>query len=490
MAVNLINENNLREIKNDLRICAEKCLSRGLVHTAKWAADLSLNINVTLPSEQPKTTPDIALWSEYDRYLLGKSCFDSNEFQRAAFYLEDCQSHHCYFLKVYSLYLAGEKKKNDQKTDLLGPLEKTSIVNKNLELLKIELSKKQKHLDGFGLYMFGIVLKELDLKQEALDILQQSVQKEPLLWASWLEIAALCNTKEEVQNLTLPKHWIRMFFDGQVAIGLQQNNEALQMYTDLLNNGFKRSSYIMSQLALAQYNLKDFDAAVELYDEVNKVDPFSVDNMDTYSNILYVKEMKPELSHLAHHCFEINKYRVETCCVVANFYSLQACHEKAILYFQRALRLNPRYLSAWTLMGHEYMEMKNTSAAIESYRQAIEVSPRDYRAWYGLGQTYEILKMPLYSLYYFSQAQRLKPNDSRMVVALGECYQKLNRVDEAKKCYRRAIAVGDFDGIAVLQLARLHERLLEEDEAEKYYTNYIKKIEVLGVLSTEDLPGA
>lgn len=33
----------------------------------------------------------------------------------------------------------------------------------------------------------------------------------------------------------------------------------------------------------------DFDAAVELYDQVNKVDPFSVDNMDTYSNILYVK---------------------------------------------------------------------------------------------------------------------------------------------------------------------------------------------------------
>ena len=47
-----------------------------------------------------------------------------------------------------------------------------------------------------------------------------------------------------------------MFFDGQVAIGLQQNNEALQMYTDLLNNGFKKSSYILSQLALAQYNLK------------------------------------------------------------------------------------------------------------------------------------------------------------------------------------------------------------------------------------------
>lgn len=54
-----------------------------------------------------------------------------------------------------------------------------------------------------------------------------------------------------------------------------------------------------------------------------------------------------------------------------NYYSLRSEHQKAVLYFQRALKLNPQYLSAWTLMGHEFMEMKNTNAAIQSYRQAI-----------------------------------------------------------------------------------------------------------------------
>ena len=57
--------------------------------------------------------------------------------------------------------------------------------------------------------------------------------------------------------------------------------------------------------------------------------------------------------------------------VLGNYYSLRSDHHKAVLYFQRALRLNPQYLAAWTLMGHEYMEMKNTNAAIQSYRQAI-----------------------------------------------------------------------------------------------------------------------
>ena len=46
-------------------------------------------------------------------------------------------------------------------------------------------------------------------------------------------------------------------------------------------------------------------------------------------------------------------------------------HEKAVQYFQRALKLNPNYLAAWTLMGHEFMELKNTNAAIDCYRKAI-----------------------------------------------------------------------------------------------------------------------
>ena len=41
-------------------------------------------------------------------------------------------------------------------------------------------------------------------------------------------------------------------------------------------------------------------------------------------------------------------------------------HERAVVYFQRALRLDRRFLCAWTLMGHEFIEMKNTAAAIEA----------------------------------------------------------------------------------------------------------------------------
>jgi hypothetical protein len=50
---------------------------------------------------------------------------------------------------------------------------------------------------------------------------------------------------------------------------------------------------------------------------------FRLDNLDTYSNLLYVKEQRVELSQLAHKSVEIDKYRTETCCVVGNYYSLR-----------------------------------------------------------------------------------------------------------------------------------------------------------------------
>ena len=50
--------------------------------------------------------------------------------------------------------------------------------------------------------------------------------------------------------------------------------------------------------------------------------------MDTHSNILYVQENFPALSHLAHRTAASDKYRPETFCIIGNYYSLKAQHEK------------------------------------------------------------------------------------------------------------------------------------------------------------------
>ena len=62
--------------------------------------------------------------------------------------------------------------------------------------------------------------------------------------------------------------------------------------------------------------ISDVDEAVKAFSQLQKNDPFRLENMDIYSNLLYVKEMRAELAHLAHHCCAINKYTVQTCCII------------------------------------------------------------------------------------------------------------------------------------------------------------------------------
>lgn len=142
----------------------------------------------------------------------------------------------------------------------------------------------------------------------------------------------------------------------------------------------------------------DFETAEKEFDAVQRADPYRMEEVDIYSNMLYVMDKRAKLGKLAHEYAEIDRNRAEVCCLIGlsaltvsalffcprgcawrakliislgNYYSSRADHTKAITYFKRSLMLNRDYLPAWTLMGHEFVELKNSHAAIEAYRKAI-----------------------------------------------------------------------------------------------------------------------
>lgn len=84
-----------------------------------------------------------------------------------------------------------------------------------------------------------------------------------------------------------------------------------------------------------------------------------------------VQERLPELSRLAQDIVKIDRYNSVSCSVLGNFYSLRSDHAMAIVYFQRAVRLDKDNHSAWILLGHEFMEQKNCNMAIEAYSKGL-----------------------------------------------------------------------------------------------------------------------
>ena len=448
-----------------------------------------------------------------DDYVLAKAYFDLGEHRRASHQLSENRTSLGRFLRYYALYLAGEKRKNEEMLEqspngsagatgtaggagsatvrggagASARAERASARNPELDTIDFDLrvilsDASEQNLecrdDPFLRYLHGLVLIEKDRKDEARDALAAAARGYPCHWGAWEALMPLCASAEEAEALPLPRHWMRKWFLAALQLELQENRKGLQAYAGLVLD-IPASSVGVVQMAVGHYNMREFDRAQSIFEDVYRADPFRLEGMDTYSNILYVKEDAAKLAYLAHGAVLTDKYRPETCCIVGNYYSLKAQHEKAVTYFSRALRLNWRYLSAWTLMGHEYVEMKNPAAAIDAYRHAVDINPRDYRAWYGLGQTYEILQMPYYALYYYQRATRLRPKDPRMWCAMGQCYEseQLLMTVAAIRCYQRAVTWNDMEGIALAKLAKLHRESGNLKAAAHYHRLNLVRLE-------------
>ncbi|CCK70336.1 anaphase promoting complex subunit CDC23 KNAG_0E00680 [Huiozyma naganishii CBS 8797] len=459
--------------------------------------------------------------SEYDLYLFISTLFDCKEFDRCVFFLRDAEEPRLKFLQFYSEYLSWDKKtrestenvlmtgKPDKKSEkelsekhLLGSNflqdntqkqsegvftsetgQQTSlaIILNELRVYLKKLDQRSANTLGLALlhYLKGVLLNRQGNKSHALSAFLESLSYYTFNWTCWLELLD-CITRPDESSLIL-RHLNEKFIikgDEPVSQNVPENNIMLQFFKLALLQEFNYSgsvdefffilenllillpnfTYLKSQSAIMNYNYMDYSVAENIFDNIFKCDPYRLEDLDIYSNILYVMQKHSKLAYLAQYVSHVDRFRPETCCIVANYYSARQEHEKSIMYFRRALVLNKKSTSAWTLMGHEFVELKNSHAAIECYRRAVDINERDYKAWFGLGQAYEVLDMHLYSLYYFQKACTLKPLDRRMWQALAECYGLLKNSEQAIECYRRALQLSSNAGQDVLLLFRMAEQ--------------------------------
>ncbi|MBE7181373.1 MAG: tetratricopeptide repeat protein [Terriglobus roseus] len=500
-------------------------------------ADSPMSDEVQSSPPQPELPPlepeQIRLEAkELPRYLLAKSLFDCREFDRcAAVFLpgnlprgaaasvlqrngsaqargkarakarwapDEAMlglSHKSLFLALYAKLMSGEKRKDEDGEMVLGPADGGASVNKELAGVIAALDAMLSHLrseerDGSGWleYLYGVALAKNKNEELAITWLVRAVHLYPYNWGAWQELGSLLGTAEQLQALAqrLPQNIMTFIFHVHVSQELVHVTDRLHAQLDQLQALFPESPFLAAERALLHYHAKDFDEAEAIFSRLLAEHPYRLDHLDTYSNILYVMGLRPKLAFLAHTCTLADKFRPETCVVVGNYYSLLSAHEKAVVYFRRALALDRSFTAAWTLMGHEYVEMKNSHAAIESYRRAVECNRRDYRAWYGLGQTYEVLEMWSYALWYYQRAAALRPYEAKMWMAVGQCFARVGRSSNALRAYKRALVAGSahdpaasdsglarmaggvLDPDILLQIAGLYDSLGQREECAAY----------------------
>lgn len=418
------------------------------------------------------------------------------------------------FIWGYAVYLAGEKKKEEEIREARDQASKAHAKNPYLPALERALSHVlfsnkittrasdytidrdnylyQLQNDGFLLYLYGIILKATGIDDiRARYILCLSIARFPLNWSAWLDLVSLCPNREVFEQLDVPTdHWIYAHFRAHALNEFQQHQDAVEASL-ICYEQFPSSTWAIAQVALAQYSIRNYDQAKKMFEALSKLDPLRLENTDTYSNILYVERESERLSLLAQRAVQADRFRPETCCIIANYYSVKSLHEKSIEYFKRAIKMNRRYLEAWTLIGHEFHEIGNHFAAIESYRTAIDVNNRDYRAWYGLGQAYGAIKLFNYASHYYRKAISLRPYDPALWCKFGQHFilgsEVGPRYEEAISCFKNAEKLSpNFSNTALISLARIYKDIGDIDNAITYFSKVINNSSQFGGQASND----
>ncbi|KAJ2575521.1 anaphase-promoting complex component apc8 [Coemansia sp. RSA 1807] len=487
-------------LRDQLRQAVEECSARGLVFAAKWAAEQLCSLSPTtlgfkLPASHASFAQESAQAAldaeEKDSVSLAKCLFDLREFDRAAYKLQKCNGPRAVFLRLYSQYLSrerrvGEAAPNSNKSaasDTALSAEESdrrrTAGEADRELLAIrdelETLDSDSSIDAFQLYLLGLVHKALGQRLRAQEALLRSVCAYEFNWSAWQLLETCVDTVQQpVEQLSAKVSgagWMQHAFMAQLLVEqFGGGNNEFGVHHRVLEQLFPNSQFVLGLRAVRHYSMREFEEARQLFVQLQHADPYALELSDIHSNILYVMEDRARLGELAHRCAALDRFRPETCCVIGNYYSLRREHEKAVGYFQRALQLDNKYLAAWTLMGHEFIEMKNTAAAVDAYRHAVDTDARDYRAWYGLGQTYEMLNMPHYACNYYMRAAALRPYDSRMWCALGSCYEASSQRTPAIESYRRALlGTAENEAVAITRLAHLYDDAGDRPKAAYYF---------------------
>lgn len=102
--------------------------------------------------------------------------------------------------------------------------------------------------------------------------------------------------------------------------------------------------------------------------------------MEVYSTLLWHLQRNVKLAFLAQELLSIDPRSPEAWIAVGNTFSLQKERSQALTCFNRASQLDPSCAYAFTLSGHESID-EDLEKAITFFESALRADRRHYNAW-------------------------------------------------------------------------------------------------------------
>lgn len=140
-----------------------------------------------------------------------------------------------------------------------------------------------------------------------------------------------------------------------------------------------------------------------------------------------------------------------------------------------------------TSIGNCYRKLKLFGRGLVFFEKALELEPDNFYALFGMANCYRGTQNHTQSLVYWEKILEREPTNKVILTRVGDAYRNLGDFENAEKSYQRALAI-DYDTYAILGLALLNKIQGQYDEAvvalnrliaadPKNHRFYVEKIE-------------
>jgi superkiller protein 3 len=218
---------------------------------------------------------------------------------------------------------------------------------------------------------------------------------------------------------------------GSYEEALEAYNKAIEMNPENVG-AWDGKALVLRSLSLSERDpikysesLESYDRAIELYNMKIEANPQDI-------NALYYKGLAltgKALTMKAGEKLNISSDKEDRI----------RCFEDAIESYDRAIEIDPNYVTAWKNKGNVLYSLGKYNESLEALDKAIEIVPEYGLAWYSKGLTlYELGRYDEAATAY-DKALETFPENAGIWYNKGEALSEQGKYDAAIECYEKAI---------------------------------------------------
>ncbi len=149
----------------------------------------------------------------------------------------------------------------------------------------------------------------------------------------------------------------------------------------------------------------------------------------------------------------------------------QQLWELAHQEYDRALKVDPKYVPAYRGLARLYTVMQEHGQAVETYQKALRIEPKNGSLWYDLAMCHNTHKDWNAALDCLQKAAKIDPNNRNYSNAQGVILAKAGRYDESLSCFARTHG----DAMGCYRLAQTLDRLQQPGMSRYYMEAALRK---------------